>query len=95
MSEFYVELPGDGDGNTALPLAVVEADIVQGGPDQRPYGNPARRAIIFSAPADYAAAWGGMYVDAYGGYAEVPGPARLLTRDEYDEIIAGLGASTR
>jgi hypothetical protein len=88
---FYIELPGDESGNVMLPRAVFEGRIVQGGPDQHPYTNPDRRALIITAPAEIARTHDGMYTDAYGGFAEVPGPARLLTRDEYEAVIASLG----
>jgi len=88
---FYIELPADRYGNTALPTAVFAGRIVQGGPGEHPFTNPARQALIITGPPELASRWPGMYTDAYGGYAEVPGPARLLDRVEYDEIIAGLG----
>lgn len=87
---FYVELPADEDGNTALRPAVIEGRIVQGGPGVHPFTNPGRKAILFDAPAEVARHVG-MYTDQYGGYAEVEGPARMLTEDEYDELIKSLG----
>lgn len=89
MSKFYVELPADKYGNTAtaLPHAVIEGRIVQGGPDAHPFTNPARKALLFTAPAELAAQWPGMYTDLYGGYAEVEGPARMLTRDEWRHLV--------
>ena len=90
-TKFYVELHGDEYGNTALPTAVIEGRIVQGGtPEAGSFSNPDRKALLFSGPAEIASHWPGMYVDAYGGYAEVDGPARMLTRSEYNYIIAKL-----
>ena len=87
---FYVELPADDDGNTALPLAVIEGRIVQGGtPEAGHFSNPARKALLFAAPPEVAR-HGGIYVDAYGGYAEVAGPARMLSREEYDALIESI-----
>ena len=91
MTRFYIELPGDEYGNTAMPRAVYEGQIVQGGtPEAGHFSNPARQVILFTAPADIAAQYKGMYTDAYGGYAEVEGPARLLSREEYTAIIRRL-----
>jgi hypothetical protein len=88
---FYVELP-DHDGNVAyLPYAVLEGRAYPG--DQvpgRPGGNPNRTLLVFSAPAEFAARHPSAPADAYAGFAEVPGPARLLTRQEYDDLIAAL-----
>ena len=95
MSEtrFYIELPGDEYGNTALPKAVVEGRIVQGGTEAG-FSNPARMALLITAPPEVASRWPGMYTDTYGGYAEVEGPARMLSRDEYDAIIGNLSAES-
>lgn len=88
---FYVELPADEDGNTSMPLAVVEARAFQGGPNTPPLTNPSRAAMVPSAPAEIVRRWGsGWYADAYGGWAEVEGPARMLTREEYDGLIASI-----
>ena len=91
---FYVELP-DRNGNTTMPLAVVEARMFQGGPDTHPLTNPDRPAMVPSAPAELVSRWpGGWYADAYQGWAEVPGPARMLTRPEYEALIATLRRDT-
>lgn len=87
---FYVELPADEHGNTSMPRAVVEARIVQGGPDQPPLTNPRRPAMFASAPAEIVQRWPCWYEDAYGGWAEVEGPARLLTDEEHDALIASI-----
>ena len=85
---FYIELPADEYGNTALPKAVIEGAIVQGGtPEAGHFSNPARKALLFTAPAELARKHGGVYVDAYGGYAETEGPARMLTREEWEALM--------
>jgi hypothetical protein len=86
-TRFYVELPADEYGNTSMDRAVIEGRIVQGGPDAAPFTSPARKALLFTAPADLADRHGGQYVDAYGGYAEVEGPARMLSDEEYATLI--------
>jgi len=93
-NRFYVELHGDEHGNTALPTAVIEGRMVQGGTPEacsRYLSNPARPALLIDGPAEIAGRWTGVYADAYGGFAEVEGPARMLSRAEYDELIASLG----
>lgn len=97
MSEtrFYIELPGDEYGSTAIRPAVIEGRIVQGGtPEAGYFSNPDRKALLFAGPPEIAQTWDGMYVDAYGGYAETEGPARLLSRDEYRALIASITANT-
>lgn len=95
-TRFYIELPGDEDGNTAMHRAVIEGRIVQGGtPEAGFFSDPAKKALLFTAP-EYARSHGGMYVDQYGGYAEVEGPARMLSDEEYDALLesarAGMGS---
>ena len=88
MKRFYIELPMEEDGCTAIRPAVIEGMIVQGGtPEAGAFDNPAREALLFSAPAEIASRHSGMYTDAFGGYAEVEGPARLLTPEEYEALI--------
>jgi hypothetical protein len=89
-AKFYVELPGDENGNTALPKAVIEGRIVQGGPGVHPFTNPNRQALPFAGPPEIIARWPGMYVDAYGGYAEVDGPARMLSPREHNALVRGV-----
>lgn len=94
-TRFYVELPADEDGNTSMHPAVIEGRIVQGGtPEAGSFSNPARKALLFTAPPELAGRYGGMYVDAYNGYAEVEGPARMLTREEYAALIESIRANT-
>ena len=88
-TRFYVELPGDEYGNTALPRAVIEGWIVQGGtPEAGYFSNPGRKALLFTAPAEITRTHDGVYVDAYGGWAEVEGPARMLSDEEYAALVA-------
>ncbi len=84
---FYIELPGDEYGNTAMPTAVVEARLVHGVPDEWPGKNPDRPGMIAIAPPKFVDTWGRWYEDGYGGWAEVEGPARILTRDEYEALL--------
>lgn len=86
---FYIELPGDEGGNTALPWAVIEGRLVQGGtPEAGHFSNPGRQALLFDGPAEITRHWPGMYTDAYGGYAEVDGPARMLSREQWTALVA-------
>lgn len=88
---FYVELPGDEYGNTAMPTAVFEGEIVQGGtPEAGYYSDPDRQALIITGPPEIR--HDGMYLDSYGGFAETDGPARLLSRQEWKAVIASLRA---
>jgi hypothetical protein len=91
-ARFYVELPAEEGGCTALAPAVIEGRIIQGGPEAHPFTNPARQALLFDGPPEVTARHSGMYVDAYGGYAEVEGPARMLSPAEYEALIADLEA---
>jgi hypothetical protein len=93
---FYIEFPGDRYGNTGKPRAVVEATVVRGGPGTDwPAKDPRRLLMIPVAPPEIVAFWPGWYTDGLGGWAETAGPARMLTDDEYDAIIAGLTAGRR
>lgn len=86
-TKFYVEKPGDRDGNISMPLAVVEAQLTQGGPEVAPLTNPNRPAMIPVAPPEIVTRWrSGWYEDAYGGWMETEGPARLITRAEWEAI---------
>jgi hypothetical protein len=90
-TKFYIELPADKYGNVSLPVAVIQGRIVQGGTpeaSERHFTNPDRQVLLFDAPAEITSRWAGVYTDAYGGYAETEGPARMLTRMEYHHIIA-------
>jgi hypothetical protein len=77
--KFYIELPADEHGNTAMLPAVYEGTIVQGA---------GYRKIIFHAP-EYALRHKDMRLDSYGGYAEVEGPARMLTHEEWSKLTQG------
>jgi hypothetical protein len=93
---FYIELPAYANACTAMPMAVYEARIVPGGSDEAPsYSNTERQVILFTAPEDIAERHLSMYVDSYGGYAEVDGPARTLTYDEYHDILASVAERAR
>lgn len=89
-TRFYVELPAEEGGCIALPAAVIEGRIVQGGPGVHPFTNPARQALLFDGPPEITARHSGMYTDSYGGYAEVEGPARMLSLEEYDALIGSI-----
>lgn len=77
---FYVELPADEYGNTALPTAVIEARLAQDETAGRP-------KLTILAPAEIAQRWPTRYADFYNGYAETEGPARMLNREEYGALI--------
>ena len=79
-TRFYVELPADEYGNTALPPAVIEAELAQDAEARRP-------KLTILAPAEIAQNWPTRYADFYNGYAETEGPARMLNREEYDALI--------
>jgi hypothetical protein len=85
-ARFYVELPADEDGNTSMPLAVVEGQYhSHGGPGLGHWTNPAYPVLIVTeAPPGFT--YAGCYADAYGGFMETTGPARMLTRDEWEAI---------
>jgi hypothetical protein len=78
---FYIELPADEFGNTSMPRCVFEASI------DNDHGRP---LMTITAPPEMIK-YAGMYADTYGGVAEVPGPARMLSRDEWKSIIERLG----
>jgi hypothetical protein len=95
MSEtkFYIELPADEHGNTAYPPAVVEARYHPAGRvPLRPLDNTERPCMTVLAPREIASRWPSWYTDSYGGFTETEGPARILTRDEYDTIIGRIRA---
>lgn len=83
-TRFFVELPADKDGNTAFPAAVIEARVE---PDPR----TGQELLFPVAPGHHAKAMaGGWFVDAYGGWVECEGPARMLTHEEWAALIASL-----
>lgn len=91
---FYVELPAGEDGETSMPTAVVEAEFYPPG-SPSPLDNPARPGMIPVAPEQFTRRWPhGWYADSYGGWAETDGPARMLSREEYDTVIRQLRART-
>jgi hypothetical protein len=88
---FYVELPADEYGNVSMPRAVVEAHIEPGRSETNPLGNPDRQLMVAVAPPEIAQRWPSWYTDAHGGWAEVEGPARLLSREEWAALISAKG----
>lgn len=86
---FYIELPADEYGNTALPMAVIEGRMTAR--DER---YPEQLSLLIDSPPELVP-WSGYSAGMYGGYAETDGPARTLTREEHREIIAGLGQARR
>ena len=86
-TKFYVELPADEYGNTSMPTAVVEARVVHGIPARWPGKNPDRPGMIATGPPEIVSRWPHWYADAYGGWAEVEGPARMLSRPSYEILI--------
>lgn len=88
--KYYIELPGDGNGNTSMPPAIIEGFIVQGGTAGTAHcSNPDRQALVIKAPSEVAR-YIAVYTDTYGGFAEVEGPARTLTMEEHRAIIKKL-----
>lgn len=92
-TRFYVELPAEEDACTFLPKAVFEGRIIQGGPGAHGFTDPGRHAFLITAPAGVAARHAGLYTDSCGGFAEVDGPARMLSDEEYDELVKSLGGA--
>lgn len=72
---FYIELPVDEEGNTAYGFAVFAGYVEDG------------RLLRITGPAESRHMGSRVH---YSGFAEVPGPARMLTVAEYGAIIAGL-----
>lgn len=79
MPKFYIELPADEYGNTAMKRAVVEATSrIQHG----------REMLVPVAPTHHANGWPtGWHRGSYGGWVETEGPARELTYDEWKALI--------
>ncbi len=71
---FYVEKYADEYGNFAYGHAVIEGEI---------HG----RVLMIAAPEEIAGKWTSVYTDVYGGFKEVPGPARLITREEHVALL--------
>lgn len=81
-TKFFVELHADEYGNTSMPRAVVEAKLAE---------KNGRDHLTPVAPQRFVDGWPtGWYRDSYGGWAEIDGPARMLSYKEYDEIINSL-----
>lgn len=80
-TSFYVELPYDDFGNTLRTRAVVEGYIKI---------RYERTMLIPVAPQHFVDKWPtGWYMDDSAGWVEVDGPARMLTLQQYREIIGG------
>lgn len=78
-TKFYLELPTDEYGNTAMKRAVVEATSRL---------QDERERLIPVAPAYHANGWPtGWYRDSYGGWVETQGPARELTYAEWKTLV--------
>jgi hypothetical protein len=86
-TRFFIEPPQDEDGNTYLKLSVIEARL-------EPYndGFRDRERVHIIAPAELVS-WSGTPRDIYG-WVETEGPARMLTRDEWERLtgFSGEGA---
>jgi hypothetical protein len=92
-TKFWIELPGDKYGHVGkLPRAVVEARWYDRASDFSPSKNPGRPYLVCAAPAEIAQKWPGWYADDKGGWAEVEGPARLLTYEEWEALVAQVQA---
>jgi hypothetical protein len=70
---FYIELPADEYGNTSMPRSVIEGQIQD-------------RTLTITGPPDLVR-YSGCFTDVFGGFAEVEGPARMLSVDEYFAIL--------
>lgn len=79
---YFVELPADEYGNRAytnsFPCVVEANEIIE---HDRPY-------LKFVAPPEIASKWPRVLKNAYGGWFEVPGPARPLTWEEREKLIS-------
>jgi hypothetical protein len=81
-TKFFVELHADEYGNTSMQRAVVEAVLTE---------KNGHDFLTPVAPQHFVDVWPiGWYRDSSGGWAEVDGPARMLSHEEYDEIINSL-----
>lgn len=84
---FFVELFADAYGNTSMPPTVVEAKLVQENDRDR---------LVPVAPEHFVKGWpNGWYRDTYGGWAEVDGPARILTYEEHAELVSSLSEEAK
>ncbi len=80
-ARFYIQRPADEYGNTGYPLAVIEATAED---LDSPFG--ARLHVV--APASFGATW--HTVRTGYGWVETEGPARMLSREEWEGIIETL-----
>ena len=88
-TRFYIQLPDEPGGFSGLPPAVIEARLVPGGsPGTGTLSDPARQVLLFLAPPEVAIKHRASYADADGGFAEVDGPARILSTDEWIAAVA-------
>jgi hypothetical protein len=78
---FLVELPADKYGNrgytNSVPCVIEAHETVENG----------LRHLDIIAPPEIVNKWPGIYRDSYGGWLEVPGPARLLSWEEREALI--------
>lgn len=88
---YWIALPADNAGNSPLPHAVIEGHVIQGGthPDGH-WANPAFTALVFTGPPEILQ-HEGMYTHLYGGFAEVEGPARMLSAEEWMQLARSAG----
>ncbi len=86
-TKFYVELPADEYGNTAMNMAVVEATVVTEGGKEK---------LVPIAPDNFVAAWPqGWFRNTFGGWVETEGPARHLSFAEHAELVASLSEEVK
>jgi hypothetical protein len=84
-TRFYVELPADEYGNHAYPAAVIEGRVTD---------NDIGRVMLIAAPPELVG-YSGYRLNAYGGWAEAAGPARLITRAEWLALVASVTESPK
>ena len=79
---FFVELPVDEYGNRGYTHSfpcVIEAEVVESDIGTR---------LVIKAPGEIKAKWPSILQRSHGGWLEVEGPARPLTWNEREELIA-------
>lgn len=87
-TKFYVELPVDEYGDTTMERAVVEAKLE--------WTKDSRDRLVPVAPRHFVANCPeGWYRDCFGGWAEVEGPARLLSFEQYQALITSLSEEAK
>ena len=79
-TRFYVELPADEYGNTAYSQAVIEGSVAE-------HASLGCQLMLITAPPALVK-HSGQRLNAYGGWAEVEGPARMLTPQEWEALVA-------